>query len=232
LAIALALPAVGAASLVDSTPAAAAAETITAGYSDTPCADNGANQVLPRSTVLTRAQSWVDAAVSYSRVRCYSNQYGDYRTDCSGFVAMAWGVGGLGDTWWTGNFDSITTPIPASELQPGDALLRSVGDPNLDHVALFVSWADGAKTQPVVMEETGGSIDKAIKRTWTWGYSGYTPVRYDNIGCGQGIESIGVYRPSTSVFYLRNTNNSGGADLSLVFGNSGDTPITGDWNGA
>ena len=47
------------------------------------------------------------------------------------------------------------------------------------------------------------------------------------------IETIGVYRPSTNSFYLRNSNTSGQADLTISYG-AGATayPIVGDWTGA
>ena len=40
--------------------------------------------------IIARAQSWVAAQVPYSQSNYYTNQYGTYRTDCSGFVSMAW----------------------------------------------------------------------------------------------------------------------------------------------
>jgi hypothetical protein len=43
--------------------------------------------------------------------------------------------------------------------------------------------------------------------------------------------TIGVYRPSNSAFYLRNSNMAGAADLIIPFGQSGDLPLTGDWDG-
>src|SRR5262249_36328095 len=46
-----------------------------------------------------------------------------------------------------------------------------------------------------------------------------------------GTETIGVYRPSSSTFYLRNTNTSGFADVQVTYGVSGDVSILGDWDG-
>jgi len=43
-------------------------------------------------------------------------------------------------------------------------------------------------------------------------------------------DTIGVYK--AGVFYLRNTNNAGGADLTVTFGgDASDLPAAGDWNG-
>lgn len=44
-------------------------------------------------------------------------------------------------------------------------------------------------------------------------------------------DTFGVYRPTNSVFYLRNSNNTGPADLAFRFGDPGDVPVSGDWDG-
>ncbi|MCZ7402396.1 MAG: right-handed parallel beta-helix repeat-containing protein [Candidatus Methanoperedens sp.] len=43
------------------------------------------------------------------------------------------------------------------------------------------------------------------------------------------IDTIGIYR--NGVFYLRNSNTAGNADLAFAYGESGDIPVVGDWNG-
>lgn len=45
-----------------------------------------------------------------------------------------------------------------------------------------------------------------------------------------GDETVGVFRPSTGQWFLRNYNSSGGANLSFYYGNPGDTPVWGDWD--
>ncbi|MEP7288177.1 MAG: choice-of-anchor Q domain-containing protein [Chloroflexota bacterium] len=44
-------------------------------------------------------------------------------------------------------------------------------------------------------------------------------------------DTIGVFRPSSATFYLRNTNTTGPADITTTLGLSSDLPIVGDWNG-
>ena len=44
-------------------------------------------------------------------------------------------------------------------------------------------------------------------------------------------DTIGVYRPSTSEFFLKNSNATGFADIVFAFGNPGDLPVVGDWDG-
>lgn len=48
---------------------------------------------------------------------------------------------------------------------------------------------------------------------------------------GDGIDTIGVYRPSTLSFYLRNSNSGGPEDIIFQYGVPGNVPMTGDWNG-
>jgi hypothetical protein len=147
------------------------------------CDDNGSDDHLTRAEVLTRARTWLGVGgVPYDQERCYRNAYGDYRTDCSGFVSMAWGLGGLGDVFATSNLDERSFVIARSSLQAGDALLRYTGPDDNNHVALFVKWADADHTQPVVIEQVGAEIRTTVERTWSSSYaSSYTPVRYDNI---------------------------------------------------
>src|SRR4051794_6689119 len=79
------------------------------GYHPVPCATNpGPNQSLTRQQIQQRASTWLNL-VTYSQSRCYTNANGDYRTDCSGYVAMSWGLSGPGEYWYTGNIRDVTT---------------------------------------------------------------------------------------------------------------------------
>lgn len=46
---------------------------------------------------------------------------------------------------------------------------------------------------------------------------------------GDGIDTIGLFRPSTGMFYLKNSHTEGPADIEFAFGADGDIPIAGDW---
>jgi hypothetical protein len=157
------------------------------------CGNNGTDLRPSRDEVLRRARSWLNNTqndsgydpvnfygdyVPYSLFVCHTNSYGSYRQDCSGFVAMAWGLGGPGDGWWTGNLvpansGGHTVAITQNQLAPGDALLNHVGNPDIDHVALFVRWVGGGA---LVYEQTPGR-----PRVSLWPMSvvnAYTPIRY------------------------------------------------------
>ena len=45
-----------------------------------------------------------------------------------------------------------------------------------------------------------------------------------------GVDTVGMYRPSSGFVYLRDSNNFGTADMEFFFGIPGDIPLVGDWN--
>jgi hypothetical protein len=45
------------------------------------------------------------------------------------------------------------------------------------------------------------------------------------------VDTVGVFRPSTGQFLLRNSNTSGPPNVTVNFGQAGDQPLAGDWNG-
>jgi hypothetical protein len=48
---------------------------------------------------------------------------------------------------------------------------------------------------------------------------------------GDGIDGVGVFRPSNARWYLRNTLTSGGNEIpSFVYANPTDRPAAGDWD--
>ncbi|GGK93227.1 hypothetical protein Ppa06_60430 [Planomonospora parontospora subsp. parontospora] len=136
------------------------------------CGQYGADQPMTRNQVLIRAQSWLDVGIPYSQTACHENRYGDYRTDCSGYVSMAWG---LSRSYTTRDIHLVSNEIPRSDLRPGDILNRYD-----DHMAIFVRWSDAARTKPLVREQAG-SVG-TVERTWPAATAGlYTPRRYHNI---------------------------------------------------
>ena len=100
---------------------------------------------------LVRAALWVGQKVPYSQAAYAADIQGHrYRTDCSGFVSMAWG---LGRSLTTRTLPDVATALGPvgdyADLQPGDAL----DSPTAGHVVLFVRWADPRHRTAVIMEE-------------------------------------------------------------------------------
>lgn len=100
-----------------------------------------------------RAQSWVDAQVGYSQTETFTNQYGTYRTDCSGYVSMIWA---LPSSLTTRTLPAVAHQISKNELASGDILLFRGGGGLEGHVVMFDKWANEARTRYWAYEELGG----------------------------------------------------------------------------
>ncbi|MFO7699750.1 MAG: peptidoglycan recognition family protein [Acidimicrobiia bacterium] len=48
---------------------------------------------------------------------------------------------------------------------------------------------------------------------------------------GDGIDTVGLHRPSTGLVYLRNAHSQGMADTQFVFGDPDDRIVSSDWDG-
>ncbi|MET9414584.1 VCBS repeat-containing protein [Streptomyces klenkii] len=148
--------------------------------------DSSVGGPISREEVITRARTWSDQAVPYSQVS-YLTQYGHkYRTDCSGFVSMAWNLATSSANNWgetTPTLTDFTSSIGKEDLKPGDILLNPAAG-NDGHVVIFNGWKDAAHTQYDAFEEAGGSTGRAVHRTVDYPYfgrSGFSPRRYDKI---------------------------------------------------
>lgn len=100
-----------------------------------------------------------------------------YRTDCSGYVSMAWNTG---TSYTTQSLVGVTTAIAKGDLKKGDILLKSGS-----HVVIFHSWANSGQTRYLGYEQVGGKIGKTKKWNIPYPYwngaTGYQSRRYNNI---------------------------------------------------
>ncbi|MGW2399885.1 FG-GAP repeat domain-containing protein [Kitasatospora sp. NPDC001664] len=137
---------------------------------------------ITRSEVIARADYWFQnkASIPYDQGGSYQDSSGrSYRTDCSGYVSMAWH---LGTSLATGTLPGVATQIPRSQLKPGDIL-----DYEAKHVILFEKWDDAAHTtfsyysfgSTPVKHVTGVSINAAKFDSHDNGL--YTAYRYNKI---------------------------------------------------
>jgi hypothetical protein len=133
-------------------------------------------QAQPGSEMIERAQSWAEAGVGYSGNNTFTNQYGTYRTDCSGYVSMAWG---LASSYTTVTLPSVSYAISKDALEPGDILNNPLPGTS-GHVVLFAGWADAAQTRYFAYEESpsGGAQLNDIPYPYWPGYGTFTPRRY------------------------------------------------------
>lgn len=103
-----------------------------------------------RKAILQRALRWVDASVAYDQGKTYKAA-GDtkaYRTDCSGFISMAWSLSSSINTTAFGQSSNAQKLSSIKALQPGDAVLhpKTSREP-FAHIMLFAGWEDDAHEQ-------------------------------------------------------------------------------------
>ncbi|BCJ63671.1 FG-GAP-like repeat-containing protein [Polymorphospora rubra] len=132
-----------------------------------------------RDEILARARTWVDVGVPYSQAAYHNG----YRTDCSGYVSMAWN---LPTSLNTGNLDQIADRISYHELRPGDMLMYHYDEPWEGHAAIFVGWTGAVGGDFRIYEQTTPST-----KNRTWSAAGYSrslfqPYRYRHVIEGEG----------------------------------------------
>ncbi|GEB24484.1 cell wall-associated hydrolase [Brevibacterium aurantiacum] len=115
-----------------------------------------------RDEIIDRAQTWVDQQVPYDMTGYHPDPQGnEYRTDCSGFVSMAWGLDASENTVTLPDFAET---IDKEDLKPGDVLMK--GGPGTEgangHVAIFNGWANDEHTAYYGIEE-GGSTETVAR---------------------------------------------------------------------
>lgn len=135
---------------------------------------------LTSADILTRAGSWVAQRVPYSQSANAPDPTGRrYRTDCSGFISMAWG---LTDSLTTRSLPSVARTLGSVGdyhlLQPGD-MIDSIA---ARHVVLFLRWADPAQRVAVVAEEahtgTTAHVDSSYYTTDLLAEQQFVAYRY------------------------------------------------------
>lgn len=145
---------------------------------------------IRRSEIVERAESWLRPSVSYSQTKFHQNEYGIYRTDCSGYVSMAWGLPGV-PLNRHGGLDTIglariSALITKDELVAGDVLLRTEGTNLTRHVTIFHEWATGHRTAYWGFEQAGetGTVLRRISFPYDQSGELYSPHRYSLITPG------------------------------------------------
>jgi hypothetical protein len=138
------------------------------------------NPVISRTTVVHRAYSWLEPSVSHNPLARHGNEHGAYRTDCAGYVSMAWRLpedGGGADV--TGLI-AVSEPIGKPEIKPGDVLVRTIRN---HHAALFERWADEDQQAFWGLEQrTGlGAVRRRIRYPYENSSRHFRPYRYVNV---------------------------------------------------
>lgn len=145
---------------------------------------------ISRGKVVERARSWLEAngggPVPYSMSGYFPGPGGkSYRTDCSGFISMAWS---LEASLTTTTLQGVAHQIDQGDLKRGDILLNSEGPGAQSHVVMFLGWVPGSgKSEYKAIEQRGGD-GTVVTQEMPYPYFSekYVPYRYDNIDDGSG----------------------------------------------
>jgi hypothetical protein len=90
-----------------------------------------ARETISGAEMVKRGHSWFEADVQYSQTGTFTNRYGTYRRDCSGYISMAWG---MSKSYTTSSLVTKARAVTKQGLRPGDMLWSSA------HAVLFVRW--------------------------------------------------------------------------------------------
>lgn len=144
------------------TLAALVVATSFSAYQPAPAYAEGVGEAISRSEVIARAHYWNALNVPYNQgaYRAGPGESRKYRTDCSGFVSMAWH---LPESRWTGSLDDVSTVIKYSALRPGDILMRDK-DQASGHVVIFERWTDSSKSAMWILEQASRAADMNYRK--------------------------------------------------------------------
>ena len=133
----------------------------------------------------------------------------------------------------TGQFflaETNTSDLPGPDDQLGGAAsLPVVGD-----------WNGDGREDIGVFDQTVWTLEVAATAgLFHTDYVPFATIAFGGVGDlpivgdwdGDGVDTIGVYRPSDATFLLRNSNTAGNPDLVAAFGFPTAIPLVGDWDG-
>lgn len=148
---------------------------------------------------------------------------------------------------WAPSWRPLSPPLGLVDTTTGIWHLRSWGDEvqyyygNPGDEPFVGDWdCDGIDT-PGLYRRTDGYVYLRNSNTpgaadimFFFGNPGDVPIAGDFNG--DGCDTVSIYRPSDAQFHITNQLGSGGgglgyAEYSFFFGNPGDQPIVGDWDG-
>jgi len=123
--------------------------------------------------VLARAETWLTAwnggPVPYLSSTDPATWFQGYHRDCSGYASMALGLPGPGLN--SAGLAARATPIPKTDLRPGDLLINPAPD-LAGHVVIFDHWTDATMTSYIGYEQAGdgGTHHRTIPYPYFGGY--------------------------------------------------------------
>ena len=128
---------------------------------------------------------------------------------------------------FTGDPTSGSAPLTVqfTDLSTGDDITAWAWDFNND------GNIDSTEQNPEYIYTDAGTYSISLEVTNTEGSDSATQMYYITVLSSETLpDKIGLYRPSTSMWYL-DYDNSGASDERVRWGLSGDLPVAGDWDG-
>jgi hypothetical protein len=132
---------------------------------------------IDRKWIMQRANDWLHRNVPYSQSATAwdINKGKKYRTDCSGFVSMAWA---LTSSRTTSTLGSVSKSLNWNQLASGDILLKAG-----THTYMFEKWVNAStKADFWIIEEGSTASDMNHRKVNVQASrnAGYKPRRYKN----------------------------------------------------
>ncbi|WP_424215298.1 FG-GAP-like repeat-containing protein [Streptomyces sp. BI20] len=134
---------------------------------------------ITRAEVIAQAKSWVGKGLKYNQGAIHQG----YRTDCSGYVSMAWATAKPGYATNTFIPSGVAHWITKADLKPGDAL-NNPNPGNSGHIVLFEKWTNSNKTAYWGYEFSSSGVHyRQIPYPYFSGYGekDYRPMRWNGI---------------------------------------------------
>lgn len=157
-------------------------------------ADSGIGGGISHTEVIARANDWLQRAPAYSQTTYIwdAGHTAQYRTDCQGFVDMAWHLDSNPNTYEIVG-SGLVDPVAVPNLQTGDELV----DNQDGHAILFDQWqpdhvhftyftfGGGASGMAPPSHVTGATGDAILAGWPTSHYQGYHYKKLDTTDPGQ-----------------------------------------------
>jgi hypothetical protein len=126
-------------------------------------------------------------------------------------------------------------------LRDGSGYVHDFYFGNPGDIPVMGDWTCDGTTTPGLFRQSDGyaylrdtNTQGTADRSFHFGNPGDVPLAGD--WNGDGCDTLSIYRPATQEFHIINhlgtaDTGLGAADHSFTFGNPGDTPVVGDWDG-
>ncbi|MEA3501817.1 MAG: DUF6676 family protein, partial [Actinomycetota bacterium] len=93
----------------------------------------------------------------------------------------------------------------------------------------FYRTTDGLVSIYNTKEAAFDELDEAVDFDAEYAFGDVGDLPFVGDFDGDGIDTVGLFRPATGVIYLKNSHEAGPADVEFAFGDVGDLPVAGDW---